>query len=289
MKEKMASMRKTYFLAPSWELQPEDIILGSVIGDLKTPQRALSATEVTRYPDHQMQPPIEQKSCSGVLKQSRRWNVGLIATFLQVMTLGGELSYGSDSALKIEYPCDLMETRRLTPSLSYISKLSRDPGVRSYLKAGGLGTKAFVITGIKIAYNTTITTTEEKGQETKVQVAIDIPTTPVTVGPKASYVSTTYNKHTRIFPKPIVFAFQVEKIRLNRKGQLVNGEYVKGAMLGDDNALVDDFVIERAGNELEQDEIDDFGISQLSGVDEETGEDCSIIAPFDAVGSMDSS
>ena len=107
---------------------------------------------------------------------------------------------------------------------------------------GGLGAKVFMVTGIKTAYNVTITTTEEKEKETTAQVGVGIPAAPVTVGPKGSHKSTEYEKHTRTIAGPIVFAFQVEKIRVNRKGKAVSGEYIDGAMLTRKDGGASDYV-----------------------------------------------
>lgn len=189
------------------------------------------------------------------------------------------MSFSSSSTLEVEYSCDSIETRRFTPSLSYIAKAAEDADVKDHLNMGGLGAKVFMVTGIKTAYNVTITTTEEKEKETTAQVGVDIPAAQVTVGPKGSHKSTKYEKHTRAIAGPIVFAFQVEKIRVNRKGKAVSGEYIDGAMLARKEGSASDYVIERAGQELDEDEIDDFDVATRLGTDDETGEACEIIVP----------
>jgi hypothetical protein len=275
----MASMRKSYFLTPSWDLKPDEVTLGSVVANFKTPQKVLSATTLTTNIDTPIPPPIEEKPCSGTAKKSRQWSIGLFATFIQVITLGGEVSFSSSSTLEVEYSCDSMETRRFTPSLSYIAKAAEDADVKDHLNMGGLGAKVFMVTGIKTAHNVTITTTEEKEKETTAQVGVDIPAAQMTIGPKGSHKSTKYEKHTRTIAGPIVFAFQVEKIRVNRKGKAVSGEYIDGAMLARKEGGASDYIIERAGQELDKDEIDDFGVATRSGTDDETGEACEIIVP----------
>jgi hypothetical protein len=202
----------------------------------------------------------------------------LFATFIQVITLGGEVSFSSSSTLEVEYSRDSMESRRFTPSLSYIAKAAEDPDVKDHLRMGGLGAKVFMITSMKTAYNVTITTTEEKKQETTAKVGVDIPAAQASIGPKGSHKSTNYGKHTRTIAVPIVFAFQVEKIRVNRKGKAVNGEYIDGAMLARKEGGASDHVIERAGQELDEDEIDDFDGTTRLGTDE-IGEACEIIVP----------
>jgi hypothetical protein len=269
-------MRKSYFLAPSWDLKPDQVALGSIIANFNSPQKVLSAASLTI--DTPIPPPIEEKQCSGLARKSRQWSTGLFATFIQVVTLGGEISLSSSSAVEVEYWCDSMETRRFAPSLSYIAKATEDTNVKEYLKMGGLGAKVFMITGIKIASNITIKTTEEKEKEMTAQVGVDIPAAQVTVGPKVAHKSTEFENHIRTIAGPVVFAFQLEKIRVNRKGKAVSGEYIDGAMLAGKAGGADEDVIERAGPTLDEDEIDDFNVMIRSGIDDETEEACEIIA-----------
>lgn len=276
---RMASTRKSYFLAPSWDLKPDEIALGSVIANFRAPQRVLSAATLTSSIDTLVPPSIEEKPCSGNAKQSRKWSTGLFATFIQVGALGGEVAYSSSSTIDIEYKCDSMETRRFTPSLGYVARASEDKDVKEYLKAEGFGAKAFMITGVKTAYNVTITTTEEREKEATAKVGVAIPTGKVTVGPKGSHKSTAIEKHTRTIAGPIVFAFQVEKICVSRKGKAISKEYVDGAMLGREDEDTSECIIELAGQGLNEDEIEDFDVATRSGTDDETGETCEIILP----------
>jgi hypothetical protein len=275
----MASMHKTYFLAPSWNIGPDEVTLGSVVTNPKLPQNTLSAATLTTNIELPIPRPIEEKSCSGTAMKETKWNTGLFATFIQVVTLGGQASFSSDSTLQVDYSCESMETHRFKPTLAYITKAAEDTEVKSHLKIGGLGAKVFMITGVKIVSNITITTIEEKTKETVAKIGVDIPTAQLTVGPKATYTSANYDKHTRTIEGPLVFAFEVEKIRVNMKGKVVHGEYIDGAMLAKKEGAATDYVIERAGQDLDEDETVDFDVSTRSGTDDATGEACEIIVP----------
>ncbi|KAK3942415.1 hypothetical protein QBC46DRAFT_256506, partial [Diplogelasinospora grovesii] len=270
-------MRKSYFLAPSWNIKPNEVALGSVIANPKIPQKTLSAATLTTNIDMPIAEPIEEKPCSGTAKKEAKWSAGLFATFIQVITLGGQASFSSDSMLQVDYSCDSMETLRFTPSLTYITKAAEDANVRNHLKMGGFGAKAFMVTGVKTVSNISITTIEEKKKEIIAKIGVDIPAAHVTGGPKGSYNSAHYDKHTRTIAGPIVFAFEIEKIRVSMRGQVVHGEYVDGAMLAKKQGSAPDYVIERAGQGLDEDEIDDFDVTTRSGTDDGTGEACEII------------
>jgi hypothetical protein len=274
----MASMRKTYFLAPSWNIRPDEVILGSVVANPKIPQKALSAATLTTNIDTPIPKPIEEKSCSGTAKKETKWSTGLFATFIQVVTLGGQASFSSDLTLQVDYSCESMKTRRFTPTLAYITKAAEDTEVKNYLNMGGLGAKVFMVTGVKTVSNITITTIEERKKETVAKIGIDIPAAQMTMGPKASHNSTKYDKHTRTIAGPIVFAFEIDKIRVNMRGKVVHGEYIDGAMLAKKEGAAD-YVIERAGQDLDEDESVDFDVMTRSGTDDATGEACEIIMP----------
>jgi hypothetical protein len=59
-----------------------------------------------------------------------------------------------------------METRRFMLSPKFIAKVAADLTAKSHLKIGGMGTKAFVVTSVKIAKGVTITITEEAEKDT---------------------------------------------------------------------------------------------------------------------------
>ncbi|KAI8948470.1 hypothetical protein F4801DRAFT_557008 [Xylaria longipes] len=269
----MASIRKSYFLAPSWDIKPEEVVLGSVIANLNSPHTPLSAPSLSMQIDTTVH--AEEQPASGSAKKAREWTVGLFSTFLQMFTIGGELSYTSSGVSEIEYDCQTMKTQRFKPSLTYIDKVASDNGVLAYLKMSGLGSKAFIITGVKTAKDITLTTTEEQQRGLVGQLGVDIPPAQLTVGPKGSYNSVQTNTCTTTIAGPVVFAFQVEKLHVTRKGEARSKEYVSGAMLGVRQR--DELVIERDGSGLNEEEMDDFGMDIVPGVDEETGEACDIV------------
>lgn len=272
----MASMRKSYFLSPSWSLEPTEVILGSVIANLNRPHDALSAESLPSAIDTNIHTG-EERSCSGTAKTSKKWSIGLFSTFVHAITLGGEVSYSSTSRAVVKYSCDSMETRRFTPSPAYITKAADNSPVKTHLKTGGLGAKAFVITGVKTAQGVILTTTQETEQDTKVEIGADIPVAQLSLGPKVKYKPETYQTHTTTIVGPIVFAFEVEKLCVKRKGQATSKEFVDGAMLGQkDNA---EYIIELVKPNLDEDELEDFGMETHSGIEDETGEECRITIP----------
>jgi hypothetical protein len=178
----------------------------------------------------------------------------------------------------VEYATETMKTRRFSPSSKYIENAAADRDVRDHLRMGGLGAKVFVVTGVKTASDITITTTEDIEGDTAVQLGVDIPAIQTTIGPKGSHKKSQLLKQTRTIAGPIVFAFEVEKMRVNRKGKAMSSGHVNGAMLGRMAGLDEDLVIERVAGKLDEDEVEDFEVFVEIGTDED-GEACDIVVP----------
>jgi hypothetical protein len=273
----MAALEKSYFLAPRWDISPDDLKLGSVFSSFKRPEQPLSGPSFPEQIDTSIAEPPEEPT-SGNAKTARNWSVGLFAKFMQLITVGGELSYSSNSVLEVEYSCNAMKTRRFTPSLGLIAKVVEQPHVGDYLRMGGLGSKVFMVTGVKSAADITITTTEEVETESTVQVGLDLPMIQTTIGPKGTDKKTQVLKQTRTIAGPIVFAFEVEKIKVNRKGKATSKAFVDGAMLERKGAGSDELVVECAGNDLLEEEIEDYQLLSVDGEDG-NGKACHIIVP----------
>ncbi|KAH8896858.1 hypothetical protein GQ53DRAFT_890278 [Thozetella sp. PMI_491] len=275
----MAASHKTYFLAPSWSIRPGEVALGSVISNPRTPQKPLSSPSLVQSIDTLVPEEFVETNCSGTAKKDKQWSVELFANVLEAVSIGPEASFTADSTFQVDYSCDTMSTSRFTPSLSYISKAAGDTAVKKYLKDGGFRSKCFVITGIKTVSNVTITTLEEKKHEVTAQIGIEIPVIQTTIGPKGSYSSGRLGTHTRTIEGPIVFAFELEAIRVNLRGRVKHEEYVDGAMLTKKDGPTADYIIERAGQTLDEDDVDEFDLQERTGIDER-GDPCDIYVPI---------
>ncbi|PNP51048.1 hypothetical protein THARTR1_08276 [Trichoderma harzianum] len=270
----MASSRRSYLLAPSWDLSPSEIALGSVIADVTSPQRVLSNKDLPAEVDTEIQC-VKDDNCFGKINETHEWGIGVFSDFLNMITAGFEASHASRASSHIEYSCESMETQRFTPSQTFIAKAAAEPHVKAHLQIGGLGTKFFIVTGIKIAKGVTIATTEEAGKDTTFQVGAEIPTPQLQIGPKATLNLTRHQAHTKTIGGPIVFAFQVEKLRLTWKREPTSESYVKGAVLGQ-RGDVTEYMIEVADKDLDDDDMADFGL-EARDITDDDGEKCRII------------
>jgi hypothetical protein len=242
-------MPATYFLPRDWQIHPDQVVLGSVIANIKTPDSALSASTLPGSIDPPIAPPKQDKPYSGTARKTKEWSAGLFSTFLQVITL------------------------------DYVEKAAEDPGVSKHLKMGGLGAKAFMITGVKLAQGATIMTTEEYGKDMTAQLGVELPTVPIALGPKGTHKTSNYRQFTDTVEGPFVFAFEVEKLRVGLRGKVSHKGFVKGAMLARGKGGEEDYVVEMAGEGLDEEEMEDFDVEVRPGIEDESGEACTIVAP----------
>lgn len=268
----MAAVKQSYFLAPSWDLKPEEVALGSVVADFTCPRRVLSSHDLPSHINSQIH--TQEQPMSGSARTERKWSGGIFANFIQV-TRGLDISYSNLKSMEIKYSCVSMKTQRFMPSPAYIDQAAKDNAVRNYLEIAGLGAKVFIITGIKTATQIEITTTHGKQHEAAQQLGVNVAAAQLTIGPKASYNTSKNSTHTTTIKGPIVFAIQVEKLRLRKwSNMIVSKEHIAGAML--EIKAGGKYIIEREAGDLEEEEVQDFGAQTRQGVDEETYEDCEV-------------
>ncbi|KAL7894259.1 hypothetical protein HDV63DRAFT_407147 [Trichoderma sp. SZMC 28014] len=220
----MADMQETYLLVLSWGLKPSEVTLGSAIANVKFPQNILSNKNLPNEIDTEIYTE-EAKACSGKVKTENKCSGGLLAKLVHFITPG---IYSSTSISELEYSCESIETIRFDISPEFLAKTAADVAVKTHLKNGG---EVFVITGIQIAKGVTITTTEETEENITIPIGAEVPLAQTTVGPKATLIPFKYLTYTKSIDGPIVFAFQVERIRVGRKGEVTSKSYLKGAIL----------------------------------------------------------
>lgn len=79
----------------------------------------------------------------------------------------------------------------------------------------------------------------------------------------------------------ILYAYEIEKIRVTIRGKAVNGEYIVGSMLGETEPAAGEYVIEQGGTDFDEGDMDELSLSTRSGTDDHTGEECKINVPWD--------
>lgn len=275
----MASLAKTYFLSPSWDLQPTDVVLGSVFSNVKKPQKVISASSLPEKIDTQISNPVASKNVHGAVKKGGSWALGIFATFIHFITFGASANISSATSRDIEFSCEKIDTRWFTPSSTYLAAAVEDPGVKKYLSFGGKKASVFLVTGVKVARGVIVKTPEQSQTSVHAQVGVEIPAIESTVGPKASWKPENSAQVEQDIPGPGVFAFQVERITVNKQGDARSAEVTKGAVLGVDQAG-EEYEVAREAGDLVEDEAEDIGECVVTGHGDD-GTTCRIWMPME--------
>ena len=218
---------------------------------------------------------IEQKPFCSIAKRSKNWTAGLFSTFTEVVTFGDKIFLERSTAAQVEYGCEAMEIKTLH-TLFYIRR-EDFAGCNSLQSSqdGGLGARAFVITGIKTVQHVNIKTSEEYSTDTQAPAVVGVSAAQLAVGSKGTYESNESEEYPTTIEGLIVFAFQVDKLRIRKAGP-GSRKFVRGAVLGVEDKNEEERVLECDSKRLEEEQVEDFGMEMKPGVDE-IGEDFDVV------------
>lgn len=246
----MTSTDKSYFLVPALDREPSDIPLGSVIADVTSLEKINPTEDCPAQIDTEIYTK-GVRDCAGKVENVDGCGTGPYSAFRRLILSDFEAPLSSES--KIEYECNLIQTRSFKPSPEFIVKVVVDPAVKSHLEIGGGRAKVFVITGIKITRGLFVYET----QKTKNKMA------------KKVY-------HGVRIGGPTVFAFQVEQLGLTSNGEPTSESYVSGAVLRQEDHKAE-YTVE--ANELDDEDIDELGVEVVDVIND-NGEKCRFLIPI---------
>ncbi|RSL57812.1 hypothetical protein CEP51_014184 [Fusarium floridanum] len=296
---------KRYFIVSSMDIQSPAVKVGSIINNLNFPDRPLSTfnpvikEENTAAPNNTAEPPqannangdlcadtplsvTKAGTSTGDFSTSSGWGLGIFATFLKQLIQAAKFSASGSSTQRVWFSAGEMTTSRFAPSAAYVSSAVRDPAVADFLQRGGHSARVYLIVAVKVARRLTLVRTSAEGLDGAALLGLDLPAVAEsTVGIKGSAGSASKSYHKEEHPGPIVFAFEVEQIRLSRKGEVERtySDRIKGTMLGqpgeDDEGQDEelDITVEKA---VDNDLLVDFDLEVFHGVDEDDERACKV-------------
>ncbi|KAK0101209.1 hypothetical protein ONS95_012810 [Cadophora gregata] len=230
----LVQMSKTYFLVPTRDTVPSgSIFLGSIIKSPYSPELSingknshlLSALEVieTRLVDTSQQ-----------LSKSGKGKTGVWAEFLGGMGIGADISGTWDNTEESTYKFSELITKTISPSLSEIQAIFKEPEVQQCLKDSRFRNNLYMIIGIKIARGADVAISRIRARGGNLNFGIDMTPfgVPIKVGPEFELSRevghSVEEKHTNDF----VFAYRLREIRYRRKTVEDQREYRKGDLMG---------------------------------------------------------
>ncbi|KAF3178317.1 hypothetical protein TWF106_007068 [Orbilia oligospora] len=269
----MASKVKSYFLAPSFDLSPGTIKLGSIIKSINSPH--VDKTEPL---------PIENCLIESVKTKIYHENFvggsslfgGISAGFLKsIFGAGADAGVGIARNEERDIFCLNLETKYFEPTHEYLQQsltnALKDGKMTAYVKSKGFGIRRrrlFMVTGVKIATGVRISTIRWRDTGVFARIEVDaalLAGIPVQTGPTIGFERKAFEKTEFSLDEknPIVLSYQVTEIIRKKKGEAQSKPYKSGALMSGrfaQNNLADEFELQTEDLDTDGCTIDDFGI-----------------------------
>lgn len=253
----LKQQRPTFLLAPNFTTRPfphGPLDLGTLVEDLK------DFYPINQGADNRVPIPAGQRYADvkedvhASAKLSRTGEASLLARVLD-RSIAGDVSLRGQKSDEDVYRIQRLETVYFYPPRSYVQKCLQLPDVRAYHEMSGFAAPVYLVTGLKLAWGTTVATERGRGYDATAQGSIAVPAgalaPSVALGASlgslaskaqwaaASDVSSSFGK-----PADFVLGIQVQKIYHKRKflieERVLTTERVqKGAVLVDNDELPD--------------------------------------------------
>ncbi|KAJ4327520.1 hypothetical protein N0V84_002048 [Fusarium piperis] len=205
---------KHYFLAPNFDTEAPPkgpIHLGSILYNL-TDFKPLEE-EVKEIPPDQYYPIDEKPGFEISLDQLHSADRDLRARALKLLGLGTDPSTKRTKGSNQVISCQRLETHTFKATDSYIqAAIKADDNINSFLRLGIFKRSVYMVTGLKIAYSASQTSSTTR---TTVDAGLDPSAIPVHLGTGFGFENSHKVGKSLRASKPIIVAFKVKKIWLN--------------------------------------------------------------------------
>lgn len=246
----MSQRPRHYFLAATGNPPEGPIKLGNIISLPRLADDPINqyTVPVASFPGMEVLEHNE-KNPSFDINHRKGGQIGIWASFLQMLGVGGDISVETATEGGESWLCDNMQTLSFTPKLEYIVECLKDEGVQHFMRVNKpwlRTSKLYMITGIKIAYgaSSTVQWAQDRGLNLHLGVDLTGLGCPVQVGPDFTRDQSVKVVQSQNGADPFVFAFRLRRIKISKSGSIDHQQFNKGAMLG---------LRERGGSELDDD------------------------------------
>ncbi|KAI1739867.1 hypothetical protein F4680DRAFT_420339 [Xylaria scruposa] len=230
----MSSLHPTYIPSPNWDIPADSdlVVLGRLIKDPKDPESKVPKSNA----DPILPPQIyegKKTDWKTTLEQIRSGHIGLWAKCLQFV--GGQLSLSQIKSSMENHKFEYLETKYFRPEDDYLALVLEDAGVQAYLEVHNGRKPVFLITGIKIARGSRVSTESSSGRSVHAEAKVNAADVgvPVEVGPEAGWESKKKKGVSYDGSTDYIFAYQLLRMKPKKGGKkVVNESYVKGAVFG---------------------------------------------------------
>ncbi|PHH74714.1 hypothetical protein CDD82_4810 [Ophiocordyceps australis] len=261
--EAFKRQRPTYHVAPNLTTRPfpdGPLDLGTLVEDLKQ-YYPINQGAANRVPIPEGQRYVDVKEdVSGQVKMSLSGEGSLIAKILQC-NIHGDTGFSRQKKAEDVYRIQKLETVYFCPQPSYIKQCLQLSDVKDYNEMANYKAPVYLITGLKIAYGTTISTERGRHFEARAGQTIQAPGYPVDIQVKAQVGASHDWGAVSSFGKPADFVLGIQVQKIYYKRAFLVGEPAlrikkvtkQAILLGDDED----------GTKGEEDDVD-FIVAELS-------------------------
>lgn len=290
----MASVKKTYFLVPKWDIPPEAISLGNLIADSTEPHRPLNATPPLRSPSShlpgghttgpprlQIDTPIHERTFSPYTRTasaSKKKSFSLIAQLSLLTGVGADSSFSSTRDEDISYRARIVHSEWFTPSRGFVSAAVTQLDVAGFLDMLPSKRPIYMITGVR--HVTGFVASSRSGKERTRGGGVNADGTPkgvpLSAGINGERAVGVGEKVEWECEGPIVCVYQLEKLT-RKNSEWDQEEYSRGAFMGIGGTTPDEWVVDENGilESLDEEEVE----IRNEGWDDLEDEECMVVVP----------
>lgn len=236
----MKKPKKSYFLARDFDWPAENG--PATLGSLIVRPKSLPVHAINSEPFDLPHEPIEREQKDWVDVKEKFWegSITVFAEFLLGVIPGPEIKASRETTADDVFKCDKLVTKYIDPWKleGYIQKRMEDLKVQKYLAANPKE-RAFMITGLKIAYNPQARHKRSAKTGGKLKVPVDLTAVtgvPMNVGPKVKGSIGEEKSQSYTGGTNIVYAFQLLEIWYDLENKTVTktNQSTRGAYMNTD-------------------------------------------------------
>lgn len=227
-------MIKSYFLAPNFDTAPPPegpLHLGSILRSLADFEPL--NPKVQAMPAAQLCPVVEKTGFQLSLDRLNSADYNFRAGAFKLLSLGANASIERTKGSNKVLSCQRLETYAFNPTERYIKDAVNDGDVNLFMRSSRFKVPVYMVTGLKVAYDASLATSTTRTVALEADAGLTPPGIPVQLGMGAGFANSHQEGEIWHAPTPIIVAFKVKKIWLDRKGEVKHQGHNKGAAMLD--------------------------------------------------------
>jgi hypothetical protein len=227
------TQKRTYIRLRNIEFAPTGpLVLGSLLTKSRVPGSFVPGSSAIPPSASDIQH-REQCDWQDDFMQDYKGSCSVFGNFLEGIFGTAGFGFNRKKATRITAKVARLETVLFVPSEDYLNSVLNSAAVQTYLLENHFHANLYMVTGVKIAYGSVITSSSEKefGWNTGINMTGSIISTPVRSGLEATNTSTQRVGNSHQHSSDFVYAYQVKEIHYcKRRTEIVLKDVIGGAL-----------------------------------------------------------